>query len=70
MTVPKERTEAVLRTRRFLLELADTKATPGIPLRVRQRAMSLLKHLPTGGELALAAKALPDVFGEPGRPYL
>jgi hypothetical protein len=66
MTIPKERTEAVLRTRRFLLELADPKATPRIPLRIRQRAISLLKHLPTDGDLALAAKALPGVFGAPG----
>ncbi|MES1264336.1 MAG: BPSL0761 family protein [Variovorax sp.] len=66
MTVPEERTEAVLRTRQFLLELADAKVTPRIPLRVRQRAISLLKHLPTGGDLALAAKARPDIFAVPG----
>jgi hypothetical protein len=60
----------VLRTRRFLLELADPKATPRVPLRVRQRAISLLKHLPTGGDLAIAAKALPDVFGMPGTSLL
>ena len=66
MTVPEERTEAVLRTRQFLLELADAKVTPRIPLRARQRAISLLKHLPTGGDLALAAKARPDIFAVPG----
>ena len=70
MTVPRERTASVLRTRQFLLELADPRATPRVPLQVRQRAMSLLKHLPTGAELALAAKALPDVFGPPGKSLL
>ena len=70
MTIPKERTEAVLRARQFLMELADPRATPRIPLRIRERAISLLKHLPTGGDLALAAKAAPDLFGAPGKSLL
>lgn len=63
MTVPSERTSAVLRTRRFLLDLADPALTPRIPLRLRQRALSLLKHLPTGADLIRAAQGLPNTFG-------
>ena len=63
MTVPSERTQAVLRTRRFLMDLADPKVTPRIPLRLRRQALSLLKHLPTGADLSKAAQASPDTFG-------
>lgn len=67
MTIPSERTLAVLRTRRFLLDLADPTLTPRIPLRLRQRALSLLKHLPTGADLTRAAQGLPDTFGPVNR---
>jgi hypothetical protein len=63
MTVPAERTLAVLRTRGFLMDLADPEAMPRIPLRLRQQALSLLKRLPTGADLSKSAQALPDTFG-------
>ena len=63
MTTPHERTLAVFRTREFLRALADPKAIPRVPLRVRQRALSLLKHLPDSAALSRAADACPDAFG-------
>ncbi len=63
MTTPHERTLAVHRTRQFLRELSDPKLTPRILLRIRQRALSLLKHLPDSASLAHAAGACPAVFG-------
>lgn len=47
MTVPCERTRAVNQTREFLLELTSSAVTPRVPARIRERALSLLKHYPT-----------------------
>lgn len=63
MTTPHERTLAVHRVRQFLHELAYPALTPRVPLRVRQRALSLLKHLPDSASLSEAAEACPAVFG-------
>lgn len=63
MTTPHERTLALHRTRQFLRELSEPKLTPRVPLRVRQRALSLLKHFPSSASLSHAADACPAVFG-------
>jgi len=47
MTLPIQRTNAVLRTERFLIDLLDPKKTPRVPRAVRQEAGRLLKHYPT-----------------------
>lgn len=47
MTLPIERTNAVLRTERFLIDLMDPKKYPRVPKAVRQEAGRLLKHYPT-----------------------
>jgi hypothetical protein len=47
MTLPTERTNAVLRTENFLLDLCNPKATPRVPRAVRQEAGRLLKHYPS-----------------------
>jgi hypothetical protein len=47
VTLPTERTNAVLRTERFLIELLDPKKTPRVPKAIRQQASRLLKHYPT-----------------------
>jgi hypothetical protein len=47
MTLPFERTNAVLRVERFLMDLRDPKKYPRIPKAVRQEASRLLKHYPT-----------------------
>jgi hypothetical protein len=47
MTLPIERTQAVLRVERFLIELRDPKKYPRVPKLVREEASRLLKHYPT-----------------------
>jgi hypothetical protein len=47
MTIPVERTWAVLNTREFLLNLLDPKKTPRVPKDIRRQASRLLKHYPT-----------------------
>ncbi|MGU7778678.1 BPSL0761 family protein [Burkholderia sp. PU8-34] len=64
MTIPIERTRAVLRTRQFLEEL--TSATSSADLSgVRLRAESLLRHYPTVSDLSLSATALPLIWADP-----
>ena len=46
MTIPIERTNAVLNVERFLMDLLDPKKTPRVPSEVRKQASSLLKHYP------------------------
>jgi hypothetical protein len=47
MTIPAERTRAVLHTERFLLDLCNPKKTPRVPKQIREEARRLLKHYPT-----------------------
>lgn len=46
MTLDHERMRAMKGARRFLFELLDPKATPGVPKAVRQAASRWLKHFP------------------------
>jgi len=46
MTLPCERTKAVMNVERFLMDLSNPKKTPRIPSEVRKQARSLLKHYP------------------------
>ena len=64
MTMPNERTRAVMQAREFLQELAWSAADAGIPEPVRREAMRLLRHYPDGSEMGLAHMALPGWFGE------
>lgn len=63
VTIPYERTRAVLQTRELLKQLCDAKETPRIPKRIRERAGSLLEHYPTPLEVEIAHRAAPDHFG-------
>lgn len=47
MTIPSERTNAVLRVERFLMDLRNPKKYPRVPKAVRQEASRLLRHYPT-----------------------
>ena len=47
MTVPMERTNAVIRTETFLCDLCDPKKTPRVPKPIREKARSLLRHYPS-----------------------
>lgn len=46
MTLPYERTRAVIRTEEFLKDLTDPKKTPRLPKTIRHQAYSLLRHYP------------------------
>lgn len=47
MTLPIERTNAVLRVERFLIDLRDPKKYPCVPKAVREEAQRLLRHYPS-----------------------
>ena len=47
MTMPSERTQAVLRVEKFLLDLRNPKKYPRVPKAVREEAGRLLKHYPS-----------------------
>lgn len=47
MTLPVERTQAVLRVERFLMDLRDPKKYPRVPKAVREEAQRLLRHYPS-----------------------
>ena len=63
MTIPYERTRALIETKSFLLKLVDTKRLPRVPKSVRQHAEYLLRHYPSYEDIELAHKALPDYYG-------
>jgi hypothetical protein len=62
VTLPDERYRAITYTRKFLLDLCDTRSTKGIPKEIRDRARSCLRHFPSDWELDQAADAAPHVF--------
>ena len=63
MTIPLERTCALIETKSFLLKLVDTKRLPRVPKSVRQHAEYLLRHYPSFSDIDQAHKALPDIYG-------
>lgn len=63
MTLPYERTRAIIDTRIFLQRLTSTFLTPDLPDAVRTEAEALLRHYPFGSEIDLAHHALPEWFG-------
>jgi len=44
MTIPSERTRAVINTRKLLLKLLSPKETPRVPKEIRKMAGRLLRH--------------------------
>lgn len=63
MTIPFERTRALIQTYELLKRLQDPQETPRVPRWLRQEARALLRHYPTYSNIELAHKALPDWFG-------
>ena len=55
MTVPIERTNAVMWTEDFLIDLCDPKKTPRVPKSVRERARRMLRHYPSKFEMETIA---------------
>lgn len=47
MTLPAERTQAVVNVERFLMDLRNPRKYPRVPSKVREEASRLLKHYPT-----------------------
>jgi hypothetical protein len=64
MTLPDERYRAVVQAAQLLADLCNTKATPRIPQRIRDRARSVLRHYPSGWDLARVSEQCPDIFVE------
>lgn len=68
MTVPFERTRALIQAKEFLTAMLDPKQTPRTPRWMRGKAKAMLKHYPGLSEIEMAHKALPDVYG-PVSPF-
>jgi hypothetical protein len=62
MTLPNERTRAILNTREFLLSLLDPKKTPRVPKEIRRQAYWCLRHFPGDWDIREAARKAPKVF--------
>lgn len=63
MTIPYERTRALVLTHELLKRLQDPKETPRVPRWLRGHAKALLRHYPDYATIELAHKALPHLFG-------
>jgi len=61
MTLPIERTNAVLNVERFLMDLRDPKKYPRVPRAVREEAQRLLKHYPSKYNMAYIADSFEEV---------
>lgn len=74
MTIPSERTRALIHTYELLERLQDRGETPRVPGWLREHARALLRHYPDRSSIQLAHLALPHLFGpvprqgEPGGP--
>lgn len=67
MTLPYQRTNAVIDTRKFLSDLLDPKVTPRVPRWLRIDARWLLKHYPHEHEMKRPAEAFgPIASARPG----
>lgn len=64
MTMPYERSRAVIQTADFLLKLASPYGGgyKRVPTEVRMAARRLLRHYPRVYDLHAAAKAAPEIF--------
>jgi hypothetical protein len=61
MTLPDERTRAVVMTREFLLRLI-TREYKRVPAEVREEARMLIRHYPCAYEIDMAAEKAPKIF--------
>ena len=65
MTIPAERTRAVLSAGQFLFDLLDTKKTPRVPRDIRQRASRILRHYPGVVDMQFSSELASDIWGKP-----
>jgi hypothetical protein len=68
MTMPDERTQALVRTHQLLLSLQSPQKTPRVPRWLREEAKTLLRHYPTYSDIKQAHEALPYLIG-PVQPF-
>ena len=61
MTLPIERTNAVLNVERFLMDLRDPKKYPRVPRGVREEAQRLLRHYPSKYNMKYIADSFEEV---------
>ncbi|SAK99574.1 hypothetical protein AWB76_07747 [Caballeronia temeraria] len=64
MTIPAERTKAVVHTREFLEMLASAEEVTIRGL-VQSVAIGLLRHYPLNVDLDVSASALPEIWAQP-----
>lgn len=69
MTIPSERTRAVVYTEQFLCDLLDPKKTPRVPKEIRQRARALLRHYPNRFEMEMTVREGSSYFGDEQNPF-
>lgn len=55
MTVPVERTNSVIWTEEFLLDLCNPQKTPRVPKAIRERARRMLRHYPSKFDMDVIA---------------
>jgi hypothetical protein len=68
MTLPDERYRAIQITAALLTDLCNSKATPGVPREIRQRAAQCLRHYPGSYDLHQLEVAAPHVVQQRMEP--
>jgi hypothetical protein len=68
MTLPDERYRAIRITETLLTDLCSSKATPGVPRVIRQRAAQCLRHYPGHYDLQQLELAAPHVVQQQMEP--
>ena len=64
MTVPVERTRAVVYAHAFLKDLLNPAVTPRVPKEMRETAKWLLRHYPEPSTVEYAHNLCPELFGQ------
>lgn len=64
MTMPSERTQAVIETRELLHQLARFDGSAA-PRTIQDLAQQLLRHFPLDVDLEVSAAALPGIWAAP-----
>lgn len=62
MTLPSERTRAIIQTQKFLAQLSNPKVIPSVPKTVRETAKALLRHYPERHDLETLVSGWGDAF--------
>lgn len=70
MTIPEERTRAVLKMAKVVMELApylrSNSETVKVPAKLIQQLHALLRHYPTASEMDLSAQICPEFWATTG----